>query len=149
MKNYLSVGSAFTDNDEKKAKLEKAISQIEWHESKNGKVTLGFMQGSGLKSFINEFGCNVSKFGYAGYYDKQNDISGGFIYGIENNYSDGDVKRVIVYAIDNGVQLIPVLVDEEGQSPVIAVAEPITKDNWDTGETEIDPAGGYGLQSHQ
>lgn len=110
MKNYLPVGNQYTDTEAKKKILDKAISEIEWHDKAEGKVTLGFMQGAGLKSLIKQLGHNVDRYGYAGYFGV--DVHGGFVYGIRNNYSDGDIKQVIVYAIDNGVSLTPVMADE-------------------------------------
>lgn len=136
-RNYLSVGNQFTDTQERKDKLDKAISKIDWHNKSEGKVEFGFMQGYGLKEFIKAFGNNVDYFGIAPFEDKSQKVPlNGYLFGIRNNYPKGDdVTQIILYAVDNGDDIItPVLVIENPDFDIESEhdkAEEKKMDEWD------------------
>ena len=111
-RRFLSVGEKFNDTDAKKAIIHQAIQGLEWfHLPLTEK--LPFMQGEGIKAMIQQMGKKVDKIAHGV-------IGNGLgLLAMRNNYSDGEVRRATLYAIDLGDQLVPVAVDEENETDLI------------------------------
>ena len=110
-RKYLSAGHEFTNTDEKKKKIASAIEKLQWFDLPASK--LPFSQGYALKEMILQIGNNPDKIAY-GIFD-----NGMTLLAMRNNYSDGEIRRATLYAIDNGVSVISVAVDEETTEDII------------------------------
>ncbi len=102
---FLSVGKEFNDTEAKQAKVAVAINALQWFDLPAS--DLPFSQGQAINELIKQMGNNPDKIGY-GIYD--NNLT---LLGMRNNYSRGKVLRATVYAIDTGVEVVAVAVDEE------------------------------------
>ena len=112
-RNFLPVGTAFTNTSVKQTILDKAIAEIEWLDIdvKNGVIPeLPFSQGYAIREMVKNIGNKVDKVGHG-------IISYGrecyAILAIRNNYTAGDVKRATLYAIDEGTHVTMIATDTE------------------------------------
>lgn len=107
-RTFLKVGQQYTDTTNKRDTLALAVATIEWHPLPLGQ-SLPFSQGYALREMVVEMGVNPDKVGFG-------QVSLGAkaysLLAMQNNYTEGEVKRVIVYAIDNGCAAVMVFCDE-------------------------------------
>lgn len=113
---FLSAGSQYNDSKEKQDRIAIAIKSLQWFDLPV--ADLPFMQGYALNEMIEQMGHNPDKIGYGIF---ENHFA---LLSMRNNYSRGKVRRATLYAIDTGVELVSVAVDEE-------TADDILKDNPD------------------
>lgn len=105
-RKYLKAGAEFNNTTGKQLKIETSIKTLQWFNLPPD-TNLPFSQGYALKEMVQQMGYKTDKIGY-GTYD--NSLA---LLAMRNNYQTGEIRRATLYAIDTGVELISIAVDEE------------------------------------
>lgn len=111
-RSYLDAGAAYTASQVQKNNLDKAIKDLKWFKMTNLSSVPDWTR-EALQPVIAETGVNVDRIGHC------DTLFGRYtLLAIRNNFDTGEFRRVTLYFVDGGHEVICLALDMETEDEV-------------------------------